>query len=320
MEYLTDPAWRPLTILLGALLLERLLAVPVQFHPLGFFRAMALGVSAKVHRPTKPAAAAQQKLAGLLSIPTLLLPFLFLIYMMMKVAEFPLLFDTLLLWLCLAWTPLRRDTKAAAKALDKNQKGVARARLAPWLLRKTDNLSPMGLCKAAVEMVMLRSCKEYFAVIFYYITFGAFFALCYRLIVILNQCWNPKLDRYRHFGKAAHWLAFILQWLPSRLCWLTLVLLGHLRQSVKLARKARQWGNDSSLAILSATAGAFNLALGGPVYYNENKLRRPHIASDKPREPDSKAVRQAMMMVEKQLAVWLLFILLVSLIRIIVTR
>ena len=295
-------------VLPAALLAERLIALPMQYHPLNFFRALALGISAKVHPANRKSAATQHKIAGTLAIPTLLLPFLFLGYMMLQVAEFPALFDFVMLWLCLSYGPAKNAVKAMLKALGKKQKSLAKARLAPYVLRKTDNLSEMGLCKAAIEMVALRSAKEYFAVIFYFLCLGSFAALGYRLLIVLNQCWNPKSAHFKHFGKPAQALCTLLEILPNRLLTLTLMVLGSFRGSFKVIGKAHRWGNDNSRFILGTTAASLNASLGGPVYYNEQKIRRPVLAGPQAKDPDPQAVRKALSLVEKALAMWLFFI------------
>ncbi|MFT4929968.1 MAG: adenosylcobinamide-phosphate synthase, partial [Phenylobacterium sp.] len=198
----------------------------------------------------------------------------------------------------------------------KTQKSLAKARLSHWVLRRTDNLSPMGLCKASIEMLILRSSKEYFAVMFYYLCFGGFFMLCYRLLMLLNQCWNPKLAHFRHFGQLAQLLGYLLEWLPSRLMTYTIMLLTNFKQTVKMVRAGKRWGNDNSLYLLGATAAGLKVTLGGPVFYNEQKVRRLILGSKQTKDPDVTSVRQAVALVEKVLAVWLLVIVLLAAMRV----
>lgn len=303
-------------VLICVLILERIIPLSPKYNPLSFFTAISLAISEKVHPKKKKQAVAQQKISGSLALPTLLFPFLFLAYMMSLVAEFPYIFDGLLLWLCLSWSPVRKDTLNAVKALKREQKSLAKARLSGWVLRRTDNLSPMGLCKSAIEMLVLRSSKEYFAVMFYYLILGSFFMLLYRLMILLNQCWNPKIAHYRHFGQLTQFLCYLLDWLPSRLVTYTIMLLNDFKQSFKLIRAGRNWGNDNSLHLLGATAGGLKVSLGGPVFYNNQKIRRPVLGNKHCKDPDITAVRQTVALVEKILAVWLLVIVLISAMRV----
>ncbi|MFT5163713.1 MAG: adenosylcobinamide-phosphate synthase [Alteromonadaceae bacterium] len=303
-------------VLISVLILERVCSLSPKYNPLGFFTAITLAISEKVHPKNKRPSVAQQKISGSMAMLTLMLPFLFLAYMMTLVAEFPAIFDGILLWLCLSWSPVKKDVLNLAKALKKDQKSLAKARLSSWVLRRTDNLSPMGLCKAAIEMVILRSSKEYFAVIFYYLCCGSFVMLAYRLAMLLNQCWNPKIVHYRHFGQLTQVLCYLLDWLPARLMTYSMMLLNDFKRSTQLMHTARRWGNDNSLHLLAATAGGLHVSLGGPVFYENRKIRRPVIANKSTKDPDVSAVRQTVALVEKVLAVWLLVILLITAMRI----
>lgn len=295
-----------------SLILERIIVLGPSYSPINFFKALTLGITEKVHSQKRPNSPSQQKTAGALTIPTLLFPFLFLAFMMNQLAEFPYLFDGMLLWLCLSWTPARKDAIAMTKALKKDQKSLAKARLSPWVLRNIGTLSPMGMCKTTIEMLMLRSAKEYFAVIFYFVCLGSFFMLFYRLMMVLNHCWNPKISRYRHFGQAAQWICYLLEWLPNRLMTYTVMLLSDFKRSFALIRMANKWGNDNSLHLLAATASGLNVSLGGPVIYNNQKIRRPVIGNKQTKAPDETSVRQTVYLVEKVLLVWLLVIVLMA--------
>jgi adenosylcobinamide-phosphate synthase len=299
-------------VLIIVLMLERIVPLTANYNPLSFFKALTLAISAKVHSKKRSHSVGQQKIAGAMAIPTLLLPFLFLAYMMTLVVEFPLVFDGLLLWMCLCWTAIRKDALGIAKALKKEQKSLAKAKLSPWVLRSTAKLSPMGLCKSTIEMVVLRSSKEYFAVMFYFLTLGSFFMLFCRLMMILNQCWNPKAVHFRHFGQLAQWLCYLLEWLPNRLVAFAIMLLNDFNQSFRLMRAARRWGNDNSLHLLAATASGLKVSLGGPVIYENLKIRRPVIGNKQSNDPSLTSVRQAVALVEKVLTVWLLVVILIG--------
>ncbi|MFT4929703.1 MAG: adenosylcobinamide-phosphate synthase, partial [Phenylobacterium sp.] len=91
-------------VLFAAIILERLLPLSPKYNPLSFFTALTLAITEKVHPKNKRQSVAQQKISGTLALPTLLLPFVFLAYMMTLVAEFPYIFDAILLWLCLCWS------------------------------------------------------------------------------------------------------------------------------------------------------------------------------------------------------------------------
>lgn len=304
----------PMSVLVLAcvLILERIFPLRENINPLGFFKSLALGISAKVHSDKKSNSVSQQKVAGFLAIPTLLLPFLFLGYMLTLLTDFPYIFDAVLLWMCLSWSPIRKDALSIEKALKKEQKSLAKAKLDSWVLRETSTLSPMGICKSTIEMLMLRATKEYFAVILYYLLLGSLVMLGYRLLTLLGQCWNPKAPHYRHFGQAIQGLCFIFDWLPSRLVSLALMMMGGFKLTLTLMRNARQWQNDNSLMLLSATAALLKVSLGGPAIYHGQKIRRSVIGNDSTRAPELQDIRHTVNLVERVLLVWLLFITLIT--------
>lgn len=305
------PSFVPVLFII--VILERLISLRENISPLGFFKALTLGITDKVHSNKKNNSVGQQKIAGVLALPILLFPFLFVIYMLTLIAEFPYVFEAILLWLSLSWSPLRKDALNTAKALKKGQKSLAKAKIDSWLLRDTSTLSPLGVSKATIESVILRSSKEYFGVIFYFCTLGPVFALFYRMITSLNQCWNPKLKHFRHFGQVTQWLCYLFDWLPSRFVSFSIMLLGRYKLTFQLMRHARRWKNDNSLMLLSATAAALKISLGGPAKYEGDKIRRPVIGhNSQTKEPDTEDIRQAVYLVEKVLAIWLLLVLLFS--------
>ena len=301
-------------VILGVLIVERLLPSTSAYSPMLFFKALGLGISNKVHPKGRQSSKAQQHTAGVLAIIVVLFPFVFLLFSMMQVVEFPYLFDAIILLICLQSSATRKAATDMIKALDKNNKNLAKARLSPWVLRQTQSLSPLGLNKAAIEMLLLRASKEIFAVIFYYFCFGSLMVLSYRILTILNQCWNNKLSHYRHFGYPCARMCFYLDWLPSRLLALTIMTLNQFKLSFQLMAAANKWGNNNSLFILAASAAALKVNLGGPAIYNGEKLRRPVIANHQTTEPQNLHIKQTLSLIDKSLLVWLLMIILISLV------
>lgn len=299
-------------VLACVLILERVFPLRENINPLSFFKAIALGISAKVHSKKKRNNITQQKIAGVMAIPTLLLPFLFLDYMLTLLTDFPYIFDGILLWMCLSWSAVKKDARVIERALKKEQKSLAKDHLSRWVIRDTETLSPMGVCKSTIEMLMLRAGKEYFAVIFYYMLFGSFVMLGYRLTALLAHSWNTKLVHYRHFGKPAQTLAGILEYLPNRLMSLVVMMLGNFGLTFTLMRGARKWQNRNSLTLLAATAANLKVSLGGPAIYEGEKLRRAVIGNNHTRAPETKDIGHAINLVEKILLVWLLFIVFIA--------
>ncbi len=62
-------------------------------------------------------------------------------------------------------------------------------------------MSAIGLTKACIETLSLRFAKQWFSVLFWFMLGGGIAALSYRLLQELQQCWNPKLTQFQHFGR-----------------------------------------------------------------------------------------------------------------------
>lgn len=302
-----------LVVILIVITIERFWPNINAYHLLLFFRALGNGLAKKVHPIGRQSDANQQQIAGTLATITIIFPFILLFFSLRKIVAFPYLLDALIVYICLQVTSTRQALHNMCNALDNQHNSLAKAKLTPWVLRQTNRLSPMGMNKAAIESMMLRANKELFAVILYYFCFGSLMVLAFRMLTMLNQSWNTKIPHFNHFGKPCRLVCYYLEWLPSRLLSLTIMTLNRFKLSFQLMANANQWGNNNSLMILTATAAALKVDLGGPVIYQNHKIRRPVIGNNSTIEPKTIHVRQAIQLIDRALLVWLLMMLLISL-------
>ena len=150
-------------------------------------------------------------------------------------------------------------------------------------------MSSLGMVKANIESILLRYSYQYCAVIFWYLIAGGVGALTYRLIYELSLCWNNKLLKFRHFGQPARHIVNILQWLPSKLACLSIVFVVNISQGTKALFQRISY-QCNHLFILNLCGASFGIELGGPAYYEQQKVRsskcggnRPVILSDNTR-------------------------------------
>lgn len=290
------------------------------YSPMLFFKAMGLGISNKVHPKGRQSSPTTQMTAGILAIIVVIAPFVFTLYMMLQLVEFPYLFDLLIVVICLQSKGPRQSIKEMSKAIKQDNKSLAKARISPWVLRDTATLSPMGMRKTALEMLMLRANKEVFAVMFFYLCFGGLMVFIYRILTMLAQSWNTKSHHFEHFGKPCQQLCYYLEWLPSRAFALTIMSLGQFKLSFHLIARAKHQAkshkspalNDNSLFILAATAGALRVSLGGPAIYEGNKIHKPVIGNQQTEQPQNPHIVAACKLIDKALVVWVLLILLIA--------
>ncbi|AWB68394.1 hypothetical protein C2869_19165 [Saccharobesus litoralis] len=301
-----------LGVLLAVVLLDVFLTIPEKAHPLTFFRVIAERLTAKVFPdPSRPAF--QQKIAGALAILVATVPWVIMIFLSVQFTEYPWFFEGLILWLCLGLKPCWSDIKKAELALRKEQKILARDRLNDWVLRRTDNLSAIGIAKACCEALLLRNLYFYQTLILCFILFGAYWTLALRLLLELHLVANGKTTRFRYFAKAIDSTCHILLYIPCKINALTLTIKGGLIKGVAIAFSAsKSWPYTNSLWYLSIAAQAINTRLGGPIYYGQVKTQRPHLGEHNP-QPNWQTIRHCRFLVIAANSLMLLIIVVTSL-------
>ena len=261
----------PFWVLLLVVFIERYLPWPDKYHPISFIKLLATGIQAKVLSPERNSIG-QQKISGTLACIIVLLPFCTLLEVFKYLSEYPVFFEALMLVVALRFQDIPKQTRRISAALTKQQKMLARHALSQIVLRETDNMSPLGMVKANVESLLLRYSYQYCSVIFWYLLTGGVGALIYRLLYELSLCWNNKLSRFKYFGQPVRGIVNILQWLPSKLASLSVVVAVNINQgSAALFQRASYQNNH--LFILNLCGASLGVELGGPAYYEQQKVR-----------------------------------------------
>ena len=261
----------PFWVLLLVVFIERYLPWPDKYHPISFIKVLASGMQAKVLSPERHSVG-QQKISGSLAFIVLLLPFCTILAVFKYLSEYPVFFEALMLLVALRFQDIPKQTHKVTAALSKQQKMLARHALSQIVIRETDKMSPLGMVKANIESLLLRYSYQYCSVIFWYLLTGGVGALIYRLVYELSLCWNNKLARFKYFGQPMRDVANILQWLPSKLASLSVVIAVNISQgSAALFQRVSYQCNH--LFILNLCGASLGIELGGPVYYEQQKVR-----------------------------------------------
>jgi len=265
-------------ILMVVLIIKSVASHFIAHEPLRFFQFYCLQLGKKVNN--SKSSAAHQTIAGLSALLVTLVPIAIILWLFADFVAVEYLWQALLLYFALGSVNLGQINKIIAQALVVKKNNLAKQTLKPLLLRETDQLSQVGLSKAAIEMQLLRSLQQIYVVSFIFIFVSPLAALSYRLILEMHYCWNTKLPQYRHFGFYSQLFTQLIQWFPSRLMAL-LILLSTLGQgSLLFWRLTRchffKLNNNFVIAV-----HAFSLAvkLGGVAMYQKEdsqseKLRK----------------------------------------------
>lgn len=264
-------------VLLCIWLLSNLVHLPQDYQPLTFFRIFARQLAAKVH-PDPDRASSQQLISGSLALALVMLPTLALLAPLYWLSDWPLVLDGLLLYFCLDFAHYRQQSYKVANAIAQQQNSRAKDLLQPMVLRQTQSLSTTGLCKACIEMLWLRTAKQWIGVSFWFLIGGGLAAVAYRLLLLCNQQWNDKQTKFRYFGSPASLLTL---WASIPASLVTALLLAFLTD---ITGALRQWRQAlplklclPHLLILAAVAAALRINIAGPVIYQQQKNQRQRL-------------------------------------------
>jgi len=247
-----------------ALLLERWLPWPEQWHPLAIFRLFANYLQYKVNKPGY--AANQQQVAGWLALITLLVLSLTPTAIVIYAAEFSQIIGALVLLACLRQSNYLKTLDKVHRLATKRQKGAARAWLARIDYRDTHELSLHGIAKSTLELRALSILHHRMVPISAFLIGGPILCLGLRLVTELSQLWPTEQRRYRHFGLATRaayamtvcWVTAVVALLASALC-----VVKPCRKRLSLqATQGWLWTTGWWLDSLSRL---HNVSLGGPI-------------------------------------------------------
>ncbi|PKH85849.1 cobalamin biosynthesis protein CobD/CbiB [Colwellia sp. Bg11-28] len=260
-------------ILMVVLIIKSLVSHFIAHEPLRFFQFYCLQLGNKVNNSKN--GTQHQTIAGLLALLVTLVPIVIILWLFADFIAVDYLWQGLLLYLALGSLNLGQVNIGIAQALVAKQNYLAKQTLKPLLLRETDQLSSVGLSKAAIEMHLLRSLQQIYVVSFLFIIVGPLAALSYRLMLEMHYCWNTKLGRYKHFGFYSQLFIQLIQWLPSRLMALLILLSTVGQGSLLFWRLTRghffKLNNNFFIAV---HAFSLTVRLGGVAMYQGEKLRK----------------------------------------------
>ncbi len=273
----------------------------IEHEPLRVFQFYCQQLSNKVNKTSN--SAKQQSIAGLVAIVVTLLPLAIILWLFADFVAVDYLWHGLLLYVAFGNFNLQKTNKIIAQALAGNQSYVAKQALKPLVLRETEQLSAVGLSKAAIEMQLLRTLQQGYTVAFIFLAIGPLAAFIYRLLLEMHYCWNPKLIDFFHFGYYASFLVSMLTWLPVRLFSLFLLFFSLGRNFLLFWRLSRRYlfqlNNNIAILLLALN---LEVKLGGVAMYQQDKLRRTNF-NDRAQQPKITDIIHANQQLKKVIAV-----------------
>ena len=219
-----------------------------------------------------------------------------------------LLFDTVIIFYCLASTTLIREVREVFFALDRSLE-EGRQQVARIVGRDTSELSAQEVRTAALETLAENLSDGVIAPLFWFSLLGTPGMLAYKMVNTLDSMIGYKTERYKDFGCWAAHIDDVANYIPARLTALLMIL-----ASGKLNLLAFVWKNGPRHASPNsgypeaALAGILNCRFGGPHYYFGQLFDKPYIGENE--RPLTTADMKKAVRVNRVAEIWMLLLVL----------
>ena len=221
-------------------------------------------------------------------IPSLFSGLIFaLLYAAYKINFWLMIFlDSFLCYQMLAIKSLKVESDRVKNALIDGDIVGARKWLSYIVGRDTANLNEDEIIKATVETISENTSDGVVSPIFFIGIFGAPLCYFYKSVNTLDSMVGYKNNRYMYFGRASAIFDDILNYIPSRLSGIFIVISSffcgyNYKNSWKIfLRDRKNHPSPNSAQTESATAGAIGIQLGGGGYYGGVYKEKKTIGDD----------------------------------------
>ena len=183
----------------------------------------------------------------------------------------------------LAAKSLKSESMKVYAALKEGDLPKARKAVSMIVGRDTQDLSEEGVAKAAVETVAENSSDGVIAPLLFLALGGPALGFFYKAVNTLDSMVGYKNDTYLYFGRFSAKLDDVLNFIPSRISGLLLVLASPLaglsmEGAWKIFRRDRRnHASPNSAQTEAAAAGALGVQLAGDAYYFGKLYKKPTI-------------------------------------------
>lgn len=243
-----------------------------------------------------------KRIAGIITVVVIAVLFTLIPILVMALsgrihAELRLAVGALMMYWMLAMKQLKVESMAVFQALKEGDTEKARKAVSMIVGRDTDRLDDQGIMRAAVETVAENTSDGVCAPLFYMLLFGAAGGWFYKAVNTMDSMLGYKNARYRYFGTAAAWTDDVINYIPSRLTAMIMILAAAL---LKLdyenafniwVRDADRSTSPNSGQTEAAAAGALGITLLGDTWYFGELHKKPKIG-DARREIEAEDIRR----------------------------
>ena len=248
---------------------------------------------------------------ALLAVGLILLIFLvtWLLHLLLVSDVLVIIFDTVVVFYCLAGTTLIREVRQVFLAVDRSLE-EGRRQVARIVGRDTSELSAQEVRTAALETLAENLSDGVIAPLFWFALFGTPGMLAYKMVNTLDSMIGYKTERYKAFGCWAAHIDDVANYIPARLTALLMILAsGKLRLLTFVLKNGRKHASPNSGYPEAALAGILGCRFGGPHYYFGELFDKPYIG-EHDRLLDTNDMKKAVR-VNRVAEIWMLLITLV---------
>ena len=271
-------------------------------HPVRLMGRAISGLE-KALRPRFPDTPQGRRSSGRVMVILVLLIFtaapLVILLLCQRISPFlRLAVETVMCYQLLAARSLRDESMKVYDALCQDDLPLAREKVSMIVGRDTQKLSREQVAKAAVETVAENTSDGVVAPLFYMAIGGGVLGFFYKAANTMDSMVGYRNERYEGFGRAAAKLDDIVNFIPSRLSALLMIIAAVLpgysaKDGWRIWRRDRfQHKSPNSAQTESVCAGALGVQLAGDASYFGVPVRKPTIG-DPLRPVEAQDIRRA---------------------------
>ena len=206
--------------------------------------------------------------------------------------------ESVMCWQLVAARCLQKESMKVCRAVE--EKDIEKARKAVSMIvgRDTDVLDETGIVKAAVETVAENTSDGVTTPIMYIAFGGAPLGFFYKAANTMDSMIGYTNEKYIDIGRFAAKLDDVLNFIPSRLTALVMILSAYMlgadgKNAARIwKRDRRKHASPNSAQTESVCAGALDIRLAGDAYYF-GELHKKEFIGDDIRTPESEDIRRA---------------------------
>lgn len=294
-------------IIISALVLDWLIGEPKRYHPLVGFGLLVNRVELMLY-PRKSTSASHTIFRGGLAVSILLIPITLFGAVLVSVESLTIIFNILVLTLCIGHRSLHDHAQPIAIAMQSNNDEQAR-----YLVSRIVSRDPatLNIPRATIESVLENGADSLFSALFWFLIGGVPAVILYRLANTLDAMWGYRSPRYLYFGRVAARLDDVLNYIPARLTALSYAIIGDSKHAIQSWRQqATQWDSPNAGPVMASGAGALSITLGGPAQYDGHWHQRITLGCGD--EPQAQDIERALQLVRYSLLLWIAVLIIIT--------